>query len=100
MGDRTKSGQKQHDQAVLNWAQQMKAAGFKVSADLPNMPKPAKISGDIPDAVAVKGKIIKVLEVETPDSIASDKEQRAKFRNWSNQSDLRTFFTKVIKKNN
>jgi len=99
MGDRTKSGQRQHDQAVLNWVQQMKTAGFKVKADLPNIPKPVKIGGDIPDAVATKGKIIKVLEVETPDSMVSDKEQRAKFRNWASQSDLRTFFTKIVRKN-
>lgn len=95
---RTKTGQRQHDLEVLRWAKQKKKEGFSVEADLPKWPRPSKVGGNIPDAFASKGRIKKMLEVETPDTSESDKQQRSKFRKWSATSKNKTFYVKVIKK--
>lgn len=95
---RTKTGQKQHDLEVLRWAEQKKKEGFSVEADLPKWPRPSKVEGNIPDAFASKGRIKKILEVETPDTLKSDKQQRSGFRKWSATSENKSFQVKVIKK--
>ena len=66
--------------------------------DLPGWEKPPKVKGSIPDAFAEKGKEKKMLEVETPETLKEDKEQREKFRDWADDGKDRTFFTKVSKK--
>lgn len=98
MSKRTKTGQKKHDSNVLKWAKQKEKEGFKVTADLPGWKKPPKIEGGVPDGYAKKGKEKKMFEVETHDTLETDKKQRAKFRKWAKQSKNRTFYTKVVKK--
>jgi hypothetical protein len=62
------------------------------------MKKPEKIGGNIPDGLAQKGKIKKLIEVETLETRKADEKQRRPFRQWSKKSANRTFFTKVVKK--
>ena len=98
MNKRTKTGQKIHDTEVLRWAKQKVKQNFDVKADLPGWKKPAKIKGAIPDGYAEKGTDKKILEVETPQTLKEDKEQREKFREWADSGKNRTFLTKVTKK--
>lgn len=98
MSQRTKSGQKIHDLAVLRLAKQKQKEGYNVEADLPNWQKPPKINGAVPDVSATKGKEHKLFEVETEKTLELDKDQRSKFRDWSKKSRNRTFTTKTIKK--
>jgi len=95
---RTKKGQGAHDRGVINWVKNMQSQGFEVKADLPGMKKPDSIHGKVPDGYAKKGKIEKMVEVETPETLKSDVDQRAKFRKWSGKNPNRTFSTKVIRK--
>ena len=98
MAERTKTGQKQHDSGVHRWIRGRQKEGFKTKADLPRYKKPSKIGGYFPDGWAKKGKIEKLLEVETSETLETDKEQRAAFRKWADQSPNRTFFTRIVKK--
>lgn len=95
---RTKIGQREHDQAVRQWVRKKEAQGYDVEADLPNRKRPKSIKGNVPDAVATKGKEQKALEVETRETLDADKDQRQAFRQWSNQSSHRTFHTKTVDK--
>lgn len=95
---RTKKGQTGHDKELLKWVKQMESQGFDVKADLPGMEKPNPVGGKIPDGYAKKGKQEKMIEVETADTLATDADQRKKFRKWSDGKDSRTFTTKVIRK--
>lgn len=98
MAHRTKTGQKIHDTEVSKWARQKEKEGFDVTADLPGWEKPPKIKGAVPDAFAEKETKKKMLEVETPQTLEEDKEQREKFRKWADSGKNRTFFTKVAKR--
>lgn len=98
MVERTKTGQRQHDLEVLKWGKQRQKEGFRVRVDLPKQERPSKIGGYIPDGWAKKGKIEKLLEVETPETLKADEQQRAAFRKWAQQSPNKTFFVKVAKK--
>ena len=98
MPHRTKTGQKTHDTEVSKWAKGKEKEGFDVTADLPGWEKPPKIKGVIPDALAKKGLEKKVLEVETPQTLEKDKEQREKLREWADDGKDRTFFTKVARR--
>ncbi|MFZ0426801.1 MAG: hypothetical protein WAO20_01705 [Acidobacteriota bacterium] len=98
MATRTKTGQRTHDSEVRRQAQALEEQGFTVSADLPGWTKPPIIDGHIPDVYAEKGKLKKIREVETPDSVRQDADQRKSFRNWANRSDNRTAQTVVTGK--
>lgn len=95
---RTKIGQKAHDTEVRKTANNLKEQGYNVAADIRGMKRPPIISGKIPDVIAEKGNKIKIVEIETEDSLIADIDQRRKFRNWSNKSKNRTFSTKVVRK--
>lgn len=69
---RTKAGQFQHDQKVLQRYEFFRKIGAWVRADLPDHAKPPKIKGRIPDIYAKIGKQLFVEEVETRDTIDKD----------------------------
>jgi len=80
MQKRTKKGQAQHDKKVLQRYEHYKKQGAWVRADLPGQAKPPKIKNKIPDVyVRLNGELI-VEEIETPDTINTDKKQQEKLR--------------------
>ena len=82
MAKRSSSGQSAHDREVLKVVRQLKRDGWDVSADLPAFPKPAPIGaeGRIPDVEAHKRGHRKLVEVETPESLETDRDQQETFR--------------------
>ena len=77
---RTKTGQTKHDQKVLQRYNYYKNKGAWVKADLPGQAKPPKIKNKIPDIYArLNGKLL-VEEIETPDTINTDKKQIEKLK--------------------
>jgi len=48
VNERTKTGQRKHDESVSRSAEWYKKHGFKIKADLPGWNKPKKIGGFIP----------------------------------------------------
>lgn len=78
---RTKRGQKAHDEKLRQRVKVDKKPGITVLADLPDMKRPPKLRGYIPDKVVKhKGKIVKIEEIETPKTLKKDKAQQRAFR--------------------
>ena len=71
-----------HDQAVRKLASQLKNEGWQVKASLPNRKQPDPIGKDgrIPDIQATKRGRTKLVEVETPSTVNSHKQQASAFR--------------------
>lgn len=88
--DKNKSA---HDKRVNQEAEALKNKGFDVEADVKGYPQPGTISGLRPDVVARKGKVRRIIEVETPDSKDSsrDKGQQKAFRRAADRSKNTTF---------
>ncbi len=97
---RSKKSQSKHDTEVRRIAEDLKAQGYRVDADLKGFPKPDTISGVRPDILAKKGKQKKIIEVETPDSVdnARDKKQQQTFRQAASRSQNTTFRRKTTGK--
>jgi len=96
MEKRTKTGQKQHDQAVLRSAEWYENQGYKVKADLPNWDKPKKIGGFIPDLIAKKGKKEVIKEIETKNTNEKDEKQHEAFEEYAKRRKTREFKKKII----
>ena len=96
MQKRTKTGQKQHDEAVLRSAQWYENQGYNVKADLPKWEKPKKIGGFIPDLIARKGKKEIIKEFETEDTNKKDQEQQEAFKKYAEKQKGRKFKKKII----
>jgi len=71
-----------HDQVVKKLAGQLKQDGWQVKADLPNRKQPDPIGkkGRIPDIQATKLGRNKLIEVETPSTVNSHRQQASTFR--------------------
>ncbi len=98
---RSKRSQSKHDTEVRRTASGLERRGYDVKADVKGFPQPGTIGGYRPDVVATKGGERKIVEVETPDSVGSarDQKQQAAFRQAANRSAKTTFTRKVTKKN-
>jgi len=96
MRRRTKTGQREHDNAVLRSAEWYKGQGYKVKADLPGWEKPKKIGGFIPDWIAKKGKKEIIGEVETEGSNETDEEQQEAFKEYAKRKKERGFKKKIV----
>ena len=90
-----------HDQVVRRLASQLKREGWQVKVDLPNRKQPDPIgkNGRIPDIQAIKRGRTKLIEVETPSTAYSHKEQVSTFRRSAAQKQ-NTSFNLVIAKDN
>lgn len=90
---RNKKSQSKHDREVVRIATELENKGFKVKADIPGYSQPSTIGGYRPDVVAKKGKQRRIIEVETPDSVdsARDQKQQKAFRNAATRSQNTTF---------
>ena len=82
MARRNPIQQTKHDKKVKAIAQQYKKQGFEVKVDLPGFDRPVPIGKykRIPDVEAVKDRRREIVEVETPETLKSDKDQQATFR--------------------
>lgn len=81
MAKRNPIQQTKHDKKVRKIAQQYKNQEFKVKADLPGFERPECIGKyrRRPDVEAVKGRKREIVEVETPETLKTDKDQHATF---------------------
>ena len=93
MARRNPQTQSKHDRKVKQIAQEYKKKGWKVKADLPGYEKPDPIGKKrrIPDVVATKAGAERIIEVETKETIARDKDQQATFRRRAGQKPRTTF---------
>ena len=97
---RSKQSQSKHDAEVRRIANGLERRGYTVKADVKGFPQPNTIGGYRPDVVATKGSERKIVEVETPDSVGStrDQNQQSAFRKAAEKSVNSTFIKKVTKK--
>ncbi|MBI2328029.1 hypothetical protein HYU92_06960 [Candidatus Curtissbacteria bacterium] len=73
MAHRAKSSQVLHDRKVQQIAIRHLRVGHQVLVDLPGHRRPSAIDGYIPDIVVKdKGKITRIIEVETPATVRKD----------------------------
>ena len=100
MGNKPKGSQNEHDKVVRREAKNLVRNGWTVRADLPGYepPKPIGKKGVVPDIVASKRGHTRIVEVETPDSLDSDREQRATIARSAGQKSQTTFETIVTEK--
>lgn len=96
---RTKKSQSKHDKEVLGIAKDYEKKGYDVKAEAKGFGRPAAIGGVRPDVVAMKGKTRKIVEVETPDSVGSarDEKQKEAFRKAAKRSKNTTFRRTIVK---
>ena len=96
---RSKSSQSKHDQTVRKVAYNLNRKGYSVKADVRGFKQPSILGGYRPDVVARKGNQRKIIEVETPDSVnsARDQKQRQAFRRAASRSSKTTFKRIVTK---
>lgn len=85
MAKRKSKDQTTHDRKVGRLATVYEKKGYKVQAATGRRPAPRPIgrSGRIPDIVATKSGRTKIIEVETPRSIKTDKAQMETFARYA-----------------
>jgi len=90
---RSKKGQAEHDREVGRVANEYLRKGYTVLADLPGWEQPDTIKGLRPDLRVRKKGHETLIEVETPESIESarDEKQKKAFKQWSERSQQRRF---------
>jgi Holliday junction resolvase len=94
---RSKKGQAKHDNRVRTIAERYRRKGCEVKADIRRFPKPKPIgkSRRIPDIVATCGRKIYIFEVETPETLETDRDQQSTFRRSASQR-TNTIFAVVL----
>ena len=88
-----KKGKSKHDEKVESIVQELQRAGWEVQADLPGMDAPDGIgrAGHVPDIVARKAGATRIVEVETPETVNTDRAQHESFRRSAGQRKRTTF---------
>lgn len=99
MAKRNPIQQTKHDKEVKKIAGKYKSEGFKVKADLSGYKQPRPIGkyGRIPDVEAERGSKREIVEVETPETLRSHKEQQTTFKKHAAQKKNTKFTIKVTK---
>ena len=102
-GDRSAKPLSPHDRKVREVARSLEKQGYKVRADVRGREKPKHIGSKklVPDIEATKSGRRLIVEVETPASLAKDKEQLKTFARHAGQkanTTLRVVVTKPRKK--
>lgn len=84
---RTHDKQMNHDICVEKKATELKNEGYMVEADLEGWPKPPQIEGYIPDIFAHvrKTNVTRICEVETEETINTDREQWMAFKRYADR---------------
>ena len=90
---RSKRGQTEHDREGRKVANESLKKGYKVLADLPNQERPDTVKGVRPDLSVKKKGHETLIEIETPESLESarDEKQKKAFKQWSEKSEHRHF---------
>jgi len=96
MTKRTKRQQSKHDARVRRVAGGYKSQRWKVKANIKGCPAPRNIYGRQPDVIATKGKKMRIVEVETRDSLKKDMAQRKAFKRYASHNKKRKFRTSVV----
>jgi len=96
MTKRTSRKQSEHDARVRQIAGGYKSQGWKVKADIKGSSAPRTIYGRQPDVIATKGKKMRIIEVETRDSLKKDVSQRNAFKRFASLDKKRKFRTSVV----
>lgn len=65
MASRSSERESAHDTGVAREAEELKRAGWTVTADVPGWDDPEPIDGHVPDIVARKRSTLRIIEVET-----------------------------------
>ena len=90
---RSKKGQAEHDREVRKVANEYLEKGYKVLADLPNQERPDTVKGLRPDLSVKKKRHETLIEIETPESVESARDEKYKkaFEEWSERSEHKHF---------
>jgi cysteine synthase len=90
---RTRKNQTKHDETVRGVARRYQRKGYNVEADVTGFDQPGTIRGVRPDVRARKGGHETIVEVETPDSVDSkrDQKQQKAFKGWSKGSSTKHY---------
>jgi hypothetical protein len=90
---RSKKGQAEHDREVRRVANEYLMKGYRVLADLPNQERPDTVKGVRPDLSVKKKGHETLIEIETPESVKSARNEKQKkaFKEWSEKSEHRHF---------
>jgi hypothetical protein len=91
MARRNPSNQARHDRKVKTLARKYERAGWTVEADISGYDRPDRIGKYIPDILARKRGAEKIIEVETPRTLLTDKRQHEAFRRSAGRKRRRTF---------
>ncbi len=93
MAKRSQQQKSKHDAKVKQIAQKLSKEGWNVRADIDGYEQPDPIGkkNQIPDIQAIKKGAEKIIEVETEESMKSDKEQHATFRRSASHKPKTTF---------
>jgi hypothetical protein len=85
---RSRRSQSRHDSTVRRIAKNYEKKGYDVEADVRGFDRPGTIRGLRPDVIARKGSHETAVEVETPESVGSkrDQKQQEAFKDWSQGS--------------
>jgi len=94
---RSRRSQSKHNAVVKRIAKEYKDKGYRVKADIGGYGQPETIRGVRPDILAEKGDHKIAVEVETPDSVDSkrDQKQQKAFKEWS-QGNQKKHYKKVV----
>jgi len=97
---RSKRSQSRHNGLVRRLANEYKAKGYKIEADIKGYDQPATVRGLRPDLMVQKSGHKTMIEVETPDSLGSkrDEKQQQAFKNWSKGSSTKHYKRVVTEK--
>ena len=99
MPQRSQRSQSRHDAEVRRLAKSFEKRRYEVKADVSGFQRPDTLGGYRPDVVAMKGRERRIIEIETPESVDSDrdlKQQRA-FKSAAKRSVQTTFTRKIVK---
>lgn len=98
MAKRTRTQQTEHDKRVTSLARNFKRKGANVKADIKGFirPKPIGKKRRIPDLTIKKNGWIKIIEVETRDSVKKDKKQHETFRKSASHKKRTKFLIDVV----
>ena len=90
---RSKRSQSRHNGLVRRLAKEYKAKGYKIEADIKGYDQPRTVRGLRPDLMVEKSGHKTLIEVETPDSLGSkrDEKQQQVFKNWSTGSSMKHY---------
>lgn len=93
MAKRDSQQQTKHNEKVRQIAQKLESEGWNIQVDLPGHDKPESIGKHkrIPDIRATKAGAERLIEVETPETMQSDKKQHETFRRRAAQKPRTTF---------